>query len=190
MLDNSHGSDQSCCVKKKKKEKRRKKLPPRERERSRARARLDQSGRKEEEEEEEKNTNTRRREPESIRALMGRSGRSAERSTAYPRFAFSRAVRPLLVARPSPPRRRATTTTGIPSRPVVGGMTRGLTSARERASERMLLLLLLALPPLSPAAPARRRRRRPMNIAESSRTINPFLAFYVLNVPRARRSSP
>jgi len=30
---------------------------------------------------------------------------------------------------------------------------------------------------------------RPMDIAESSRAINPFLAFYVLNVPEARRSS-
>lgn len=39
-----------------------------------------------------------------------------------------------------------------------------------------------------PRTRARQGLPSPMDIAQSSRTINPFLAFYVLNVPRARRS--
>lgn len=52
----------------------------------------------------------------------------------------------------------------------------------ERSDLRVEEGLVPTLP--SPSSPP----SSPMDIAESSRTINPLLAFYVLNVPRARRS--
>lgn len=74
---------------------------------------------------------------------------SEERSTAYPRFAFSR-VRPSILWLDEHQ----------------GDLTRRWDEGR-----------------LTSANTSKTGPPSPMDIAESSRTINPFLAFYVLNVP-------